>query len=255
MTTTTLEQPPQLSPHEEQVFERQLTLPGFGLEGQRKLKAATVLISRVGGLGGTVAMLLARAGIGRLVLAHGGVVEHENLNRMPLAFAQHLGQPRMAAFVETLGKINPDVALVPCFDNVSDDNVAGLMAQADIVVDASPDFAERYCINAEAVRTRKPVVMAAMNGLECYATTIRPGETPCLACIYPSAPEGWEVTGFPVIAPSSSTIASIAAMEVIKALTGYGRPLENKLLYCDLENNTFSTFNIRRQPDCGVCSH
>jgi molybdopterin/thiamine biosynthesis adenylyltransferase len=161
----------------------------------------------------------------------------------------------MAAFVETLGKINPDVALVPCFDNVDESNVAGLMAQADIVVDASPDFAERYCINAEAVRTRKPVVMAAMNGLECYATTIRPGETPCLACIYPAPPEGWEVTGFPVIAPSSSLIASIAAMEVIKALTGYGRPLANKLLYCDLESNAFSTFNIRRQPDCGVCSH
>jgi molybdopterin/thiamine biosynthesis adenylyltransferase len=243
-----------LTHYEERVYQRQLSLDGFGLQGQRKLKAASVMVSRVGGLGGTVAMLLARAGIGKLVLAHDGVIEHENLNRMHLAFSRHLAQPRIEAFRETLLSINPDLQLVLRDENVNEGNVRALMDQADLVVDASPDFGERYCMNKEAVRQRKPMVMAAMYALECYATTIHPMQTPCLACIYPEPPEGWDVLGFPVIAPSSSAIASIAAMEVIKTIAGFGKTLRNQLLYCDLENNQFSRLNIHRRPHCPVCA-
>lgn len=251
----TKEQPlADLTRYEERVYERQLSLDGFGLQGQRRLKAASVMISRVGGLGGTVAMLLARAGIGKLVLAHDGVVEHENLNRMNLAFSRHLEQPRIEAFRETLASINPNVQLVTCDENICDANVRSLVSQADLIVDASPDFNERYCMNREAVRVRKPLVMAAMYALECYATTIHPTETPCLACIYPEPPEGWNVLGFPVIAPSSSTIASIAAMEVVKTLAGFGQTLRNQLFYCDLETNHFSRLNVKRRINCPVCA-
>jgi molybdopterin/thiamine biosynthesis adenylyltransferase len=243
-----------LTDFELKVFERQLSLPGFGVDAQVKLKHAAVFISRVGGLGGTVAMLLARAGIGRLVLAHGGHVEHENLNRMHLAFRDDLGKERMDTFKRTLHAINPLTDTVCVNEHVTTANIAHLVEQADILVDASPDFAERYCINAESVRTGKPMVMAAMNGLECYASSFIPGETPCLSCLYPQEPEGWEVLGFPVLATSSTFVASLAAMEVIKIICGIGQPLKGKLFYGDIENNNFSTFRVTKNDECDVCS-
>ncbi|HET7831372.1 MAG TPA: HesA/MoeB/ThiF family protein [Gallionella sp.] len=244
---------PPLSEFELQLYARQLTLPEFGLEAQQKLKAATVMISRVGGLGGTVAMLLARAGVGSLVLAHDGVIEHENLNRMHLAFREDLGKPRIEVFRETLLKINPDLRLVCEPENVTEANAARLVAQADIVVDGSPSFEERYAMNREAVRQNKPLVMAAMSSLEGYASTFLPGETPCLSCIYPEPPEYWTVLGFPVIATSSVLVATIAAMEVIKLVTGYGETLAGQLLYCDLSSNIFQRMQIERRHDCEVC--
>lgn len=246
--------PASLTEFEFKLFERQLSLPGFGLEAQLKLRSASVFVSRVGGLGGTVAMLLARAGIGRLVLAHGGHIEHENLNRMPLAFRADLGAERMATFLRTLRDINPLTDTIGCNDHVSAENIRGLVETADILVDASPDFQERYCINAEAVRVGKPLVMAAMNGFECYASTFAPSETPCLCCIYPEPPEGWDVLGFPVLATSSSFIASLAAMEVVKLICGIGTPLKSRLFYGDIENNHFSTFRISKSDTCRVCA-
>ena len=143
---------PELSEFEEHVYARQLQLPDFGMTAQRKLKASTVMISRVGGLGGTVAMLLARAGVGGFVLAHDGVIEHENLNRMHLAFREHLGKPRIDVFRETLLRINPDLRLVTENNNVMEGNVCSLVEQADIIADGAPAFEERYLMNREAVR-------------------------------------------------------------------------------------------------------
>lgn len=245
---------PELSTFERHLFSRQMMLPSFGELGQRKLRGASVMISRVGGLGGIAAMLLARAGIGKLVLAHGGTIEHADLNRMHLAFREHLGMTRMPAFVETLQNINPDVALVSRAENVSAENVEELMAQADVVLDAAPDFAERYAMNMEAVRTGKPLIMAAMSGLEGYVTTIRPGKTPCLSCLFPVPPHDWDVLGFPVVAPISSYVASMAAMEVIKLITGCGETLDGQLFYCDMANNNFSKLRVARRGDCAVCS-
>jgi molybdopterin/thiamine biosynthesis adenylyltransferase len=242
-----------LTAFELSVYERQIQLPDFGAAAQLQLKSASVMISRVGGLGGTVAMLLARAGVGKLVLAHDGVVEHENLNRMQLAFREHLGEPRIDVFRDTLTRINPELEIVTEDDNVNSDNASALAEQADVIVDGAPLFEERYAMNAAAVRGKKPLVMAAMFGLESYVTTIVPGRTPCLSCIYPSPPEYWNVRVFPVIAPSSSMVASIAAMEAIKLITGYGEPLFGQLLYGDLSTNTFKRLSIERRPDCPVC--
>jgi molybdopterin/thiamine biosynthesis adenylyltransferase len=248
------QQLPDLSALELSLYERQLQLPHFGVERQRRLKGASVMISRVGGLGGTVAMLLARAGVGRLVLAHGGVLVHENLNRMPLAFRAHLGTSRMAAFEATLRQINPDVALVTEGAHVNNRNAPALIGLADLVVDASPEFAERYVMNAVAMHQAKPLIMAAMFGLEGYVTTFEPGRTPCLSCLYPEPPEDWTELGFPVIAPTSTLVAAIAAMEAIKVVTGMDGTLHNVLLYCDLGSNTFRRMDIHRRDDCAVCS-
>jgi molybdopterin/thiamine biosynthesis adenylyltransferase len=243
----------ELSEFERKLYERQIQLPGFGTAAQRQLKCASAMISRVGGLGGTVAMLLARAGIGKLVLAHDGVVEHENLNRMQLAFREHIGESRIGTFRNTLLRINPDIEIVAESDNVNSANVRTLVAQSDVIVDGAPLFTERYTMNEEAVRRKKPLIMAGMFGLESYVTTIIPGRTPCLSCLYPEPPEYWTLRAFPVIAPTSSLVASIAAMEAVKLITGYGEPLLNQMLYSDLSSNTFRRFSIERRADCSVC--
>ncbi len=240
---------------ERDIYARQIRLPGMGLEGQGRLKQASVLVSRVGGLGGTSAMMLARAGVGRLILAHDGVVEPENLNRMHLGFRKDLGRPRVEVFEETLRMINPDLEVIAVADNVSDANARELFALADVVIDGAPLFEERQAMNREAVRTGKPLVMAAMFDLEGYLTVIEPGRTPCLTCLYPQTPPQWTINAFGVIACSSAVVATLAAMEAIKLITGCGEVLRNRLLFYDLTDNTFRRLKVSRRPDCPVCGH
>lgn len=235
-------------------YERQIRLPGLGLEGQEKLKQTTVLVSRVGGVGGTAAMSLTRAGIGRLILAHGGTLCAEYLNRMPLAMSTDLGRGCTEVFVERLHAINPEVELVPVAENINDHNVADLVAQADIVVDGAPLFEERYAMNREVVRQHKPMVSGAMYGLEAYVTTILPGRSPCLACIYPQRPEYWtNIKVFPAIGPGPAMVGNWLAMETIKLATGLGRILESEMVYMDLESNDLRRFRLQRDPCCAVC--
>lgn len=237
------------------IYERQLKLPDFGAAAQGRLKRASVLISRAGGLGGTAAMMLARAGIGRLILAHDGVVEAENLNRMHLAFREDVGRPRVEAFRETLQRINPDLEVIIVAENVSDANAPALFEKADLVIDGAPLFEERQAMNREAVRRGKPLILAAMFALEGYLTVIEPGLTPCLTCIFPDTPPQWTINTFPVITCSSAVVATLAAMEAIKLITGCGEVLRNRLLYFDLTDNTFRRLHLSRRPECPVCGH
>ena len=235
-------------------YSRQIRIDGFGLEGQRRLKQASVLVSRVGGVGGTAAALLARAGVGRLILAHGGSVAPEYLNRWELAFTDDVDRPCMDVFVEQLQAINPEVALTPIRSNISEENVVDLVAQADLVVDAAPLFEERYLMNREAVRQGKPLIMGALYSTESYVTTIIPGETPCLACIYPQKPDYWtNIKVFPVIGPGPHIVGSMLAMEAIKRLTGFGEGLQNILWFFDLETTQARQLKISRRADCAVC--
>jgi molybdopterin/thiamine biosynthesis adenylyltransferase len=212
-----------------------------------------VLVSRAGGLGGTAALQLAKAGIGRLIIAHDGVVEPENLNRMLLAMPADLGRLRVDAFKETLATVNPSVEVVVEASNAHSANASVLAADADVIVDAAPLFDERYALNGAAVSLGRPLVTAAMFGLEGYVTTIEVPATPCLACIYPTAPPDWHLRCFPVVLPSSALVGTVAAMEVIKVLTGCGTPLHNTLLYCDLTDSSFQRLTVARRADCEVC--
>jgi molybdopterin/thiamine biosynthesis adenylyltransferase len=242
------------SPFELERYSRQIRIEGFGIESQRRLKAATVMISRVGGVGGAVAMNLANAGIGRLVIAHGGRVVPEYLNRWHLAVPSDVDRPCTEVFVERLKAINPNMDIIAVPETVSEDNVTKLVSQANLVVDGAPLFEERYLMNQEAVRQGKPLVMGAMYSTEGYITTIVPGETPCLACIYPKKPDYWtNIKVFPAIGPGPVIVGSMAAMEAIKVLTGFGQPLKNVLWFFDLETNIVRRLRVNRRPDCPVC--
>jgi|ERR1700722_7987359 len=247
---------PLLSASELERYSRQLQSEGFGGQpAQARLRSASVAVSRCGGVGGTCAMLLARAGIGKLVLAHGGHIVRENLNRMHLAYTEDLNRPYTEAFEEKLRAINPDVELTAIAQNIGEDNVDEFVSGADIIADGAPLFEERYAMNGEAVRRRKPLVSGAMYDLEGYATTIVPGETPCLACIYPVRPDYWvDAHVFPVIGPISTIVGAVMAMEVIKLVTGTGETLKGRLWRIDLEQNVARQFTVKRREDCEVCS-
>jgi molybdopterin/thiamine biosynthesis adenylyltransferase len=137
---------------------------------------------------------------------------------------------------------------------VSESNAAGLVSRCDLVVGAAPLFAERLLMNREAVRQKKSLVDCAMYDLEGRVMTVLPGQTACLACLYPEPPAHWK-REFPVFSAVSSTVGSLAAMEAIKVIAGIGQPLGGKLLTFDLRDMSFRTVAIARRADCAVCGH
>ncbi len=245
---------PELTAEERAAYEWQMWLPGLGEEGQRKLKAASVLVSRVGGLGGIVAYQLAAAGVGRLVLAHAGNLKPADLNRQLLQRHDRIGQSRIETIVERLRQLNPRVDIIAMAENPSEANAARLVAQADVVVDAAPLFEERFALNKAAFEKGRPMVECAMFALEAYVTTFIPGKTPCLRCIVPEKPPHWK-REFPVLGAVSGTAGCLGAVEVIKLITGIGEPLAGVKLVMDLGSMEFRRLKIARDPNCPVCGN
>ena len=170
----------ELTDKEKAVYEWQFTVPDFGEEGQKKLKESSVLVSRVGGLGSVVAYELAAAGIGKIVLAHGGNVKPSDLNRQLLMTDDWLGKPRVESAKRRLLELNPRLDVEIINSNVNEENAAELISRVDVVVDCAPLFEERFLMNREAVRQKKALVDCAMYELEAQIMTIIPGESACL---------------------------------------------------------------------------
>jgi len=243
-----------LNEEEKATYEWQMTVPGFGKEGQEKLRNASVMISRCGGLGSVVAYELAAAGVGKMVLAHGGNVKHSDLNRQLLMTHDWLGKPRIESVERRLKELNPRLEIVPVDENVTDDNVADLVGQSDLVIDCAPLFQERYAMNRESIKQNKPMVECAMYEMQAQITTINPRKSACLACLYPDFPDEWK-REFPVFGAVSGTLGCIAAMEAVKVISGLGDPLYNKLLTFDLRDVSFMKASIKRNENCPICGN
>lgn len=226
-----------LTTEERAIYEWQIWIDGFGDEGQAKLKSATALVSRVGGLGGPLAHSLAAAGIGKLILAHAGNTKPSDLNRQILQTHDQLGKSRVESCRRRLLELNPRLEIEAVAENITEDNAAHLVAKADLVFDCAPLFQERFLMNRECVGQGKPLIDAAMFDMEGQLTTIIPGQTPCLACLYPETPPGW-VREFPVLGAVSATVANLAALEGIKLLAGFGELLTGKLLLYDARTSS-----------------
>ena len=241
-----------LSDFERARYEWQMWTPGVGETGQEKLKQARVLISRGGGVGGTVALELAAAGIGTLHIAHGGNLKPSDLNRQLLMTHDHLGKPRSESIERRLLELNPLIEVKAISENITEANVDALVSEVDLVIDCAPLFPERYAMNHATVTQGKPMIECAMCEGEAYLTTFLPGETGCLRCLYPEAPPTWK-RQFPVFGAVSGSIACLAAYEAIKYFTGVGSLLTNTLLHCDLNSMQFRRLPIRRNPGCECC--
>ncbi|MEN7547783.1 HesA/MoeB/ThiF family protein [Rapidithrix thailandica] len=242
----------QLTEKEKAVYEWQMSVPGVGEEGQQKLKGASVLVSRVGGLGSVVAYELAAAGVGKLVLAHGGNVKPSDLNRQLLMTDDWLGKPRVESAKGRLLELNPRLEIEMIHSNINEENAAEVVSQVDMIVDAAPLFQERFLMNREAVAQNKPLVDCAMYELEAQIMTILPGQSACLSCLYPEMPPAWK-REFPVFGAVSGTVACLGAMEAIKLITGIGQPLTNTLLTMDLRDMTFERISLERAAGCKIC--
>ena len=185
-------------------------------------------------------------------LAHGGDVKPSDLNRQLLMTHDWVGKPRIESIQRRLQEFNPRLEIEAHAENVSADNAEALVGSVDLVVDCAPLFDERFALNRACVEQGKPMVEAAMFELQGQITTILPGVTPCLACIYPEPPPMWK-REFPVFGAVSAVVGALAAMETIKHLSGIGEVLAGRLLTYDLRSMAFDLRNLRRAADCCVC--
>jgi molybdopterin/thiamine biosynthesis adenylyltransferase len=245
----------ELTDRDRDMYKRQIQMTGFGEQTQLKLKNSSALVTRVGGLGGPVSLYLAMAGIGKLLIAHSGDLTWSNLNRQILMRHDYVGKPRIECAPELFERLHPECEVIAIGADSSEETAREWVSQVDIVCDCSPSFEERYALNSACVELRKPMIEAAMYGMEGHLTTIVPGETPCLACLVPDKPEWWETYGFPVLGAVSAALGCLAAVEAIKVLTGFGEPLRGQMLAYDADAMDFLRFQVDRRKDCPVCGH
>jgi molybdopterin/thiamine biosynthesis adenylyltransferase len=242
-----------LSEAELERYRRQLMLYGFNRQHQQKLKDSTALIAGIGGLGGTAALYLAVAGIGKLVLAHYGNLTLSNMNRQILMKDHEIGKTRVVLAKRSIQDINPFVEVEIRNERISHGNTEDLLRGADIALSARPNFSERRILNEYCVAKDVRMIEGAMNGMEGYIFNVVPGISPCLQCVYPEDNPQWQELGFPVLGAVSGMLGCLMAIEAIKLLTGFGRPIISEMLVFDLIDQRFTKLGIKRDVNCPVC--
>ncbi|GAB4406211.1 MAG: HesA/MoeB/ThiF family protein [Thermodesulfovibrionales bacterium] len=228
-------------------------LDGFSIEHQQRLKDSTALIAGIGGLGGTAAIYLAVAGIGKMVFAHYGNLTLSNMNRQILMRHDWIGKSRVIQAMKSIEDINPDVEVEIYDERITEDNADKLLDGVHIALSARPNFHERRILNKACVTGDIPMIEAAMNGMEGYIFNVIPKKTPCLNCLYPEDNDEWEELGFPVLGAVSGMLGCLMAIEAIKLLTGFGKPLHSQMLVFNTIDMEFRKLNIRRDEDCQIC--
>lgn len=244
-----------LSAVEIERYRRQLMLHGFTLDHQQRLKDSTALIAGIGGLGGTAAIYLAVAGIGKMVFAHYGNLTLSNMNRQILMRHDWIGKNRVIQAMKTIEEINPDVEVEIYNERITEDNISELLDDVQIALSARPNFSERRILNNACINADIPLVEAAMNGMEGYLFNVIPHITPCLNCLYPEDNPEWEELGFPVLGVVSGLLGCMMSIESIKLLTGYGIPLLSQLFVFNTINMDFRRLNTRRDDNCKICGN
>ena len=237
----------------EDYYTWQEDVAGFGKEAQKKLRRTTALVSRVGGLGGPLAQSLAAAGVGRIILAHGGKLRADDLNRQILMTHEGLGSERHVQAAETLKRFNRDLEIESVGENISEGNVTGLVGRADIVFSCAPLFEERLLMNREAMRQRKFFVDGAMCSMEGHVLAVDPGRSTCLGCLVKEPPAYWK-RRFPVIGAVSAMVAQIAVLEGIKLLTRFAEPVLDQMIHLDARQMRMKKVGIVRDAGCYHCS-
>ncbi len=236
-------------------YSRQTLLPKFGIAGQERLRASRVLVVGLGGLGSPVAMYLAAAGVGRLVLADFDAVDLSNLQRQILHTTERIGMPKADSARIGLASLNPEVELVTVKRSLSDDTLPELVASVDLVVDGSDNFATRFAVNAACMAARRPLVSGAAIRLEGQVAVFsgQPGG-PCYQCLYPRDGGNDDTcTASGVLGPVVGIIGSIQATEAIKLLTGLGQSLTGRLLLLDAAAMEWRSLRIPADPACPIC--
>ena len=227
-------------------YERQIPL--FGLSGQERLGDLSVAVIGVGGLGSFSALYLAAAGVGRLVIVDGDVVEDDNLNRQVLHWEDDIGRLKVYSALEKLRRFNPymDIEVVP--EHVAEDNAEKILRSVDAVVDALDNWEARFIVDRVAYRLGKIYVHAGVHGLEGQVIPIVPGETPCLRCLLPPSlktPPEVPIAGFTV-----GIVAGIAVAELVKIVTGVGRANKAVMIVFDASSMEIVKVELKQRENC-----
>ena len=237
-------------------YSRHLIMPEVGMEGQLKLKAASVLLVGTGGLGAPLAMYLAAAGVGRIGLVDFDVVDHTNLHRQVIHGTSDVGRPKIDSAIDSMREINPNVQLDRHEVALTSENALQIIADYDLVVDGTDNFPTRYLVNDACVLLGKPNVYGSIFRFEGQATVFAYKDGPCYRCLYaeppppglvPSCAEGGVLGILPGV------IGLIQATEAVKLILGVGEPLVGRLLLYDALAMRFRELKLRRNPECPVC--
>ncbi|MGB3713311.1 MAG: molybdopterin-synthase adenylyltransferase MoeB [Candidatus Promineifilaceae bacterium] len=245
-----------LSNEEIQRYSRHLIMPEVGMAGQRKLKAASVLLIGAGGLGSPLAMYLAAAGVGRIGLVDYDVVSYSNLQRQVIHGTSDVGRPKLDSARDRIKEINPFV-LVDTFDvPLTSENALEIMAPYDVIIDGTDNFPTRYLTNDACVLLGKPNVYGSIFRFEGQASVFYAKEGPCYRCLFPEPPPPGLVPSCAeggVLGVLPGTIGAIQATETIKLILGVGDPLIGRLMIYDALNMSFDEVRLRKDPNCPVC--
>uniref|UniRef100_A0A7J3ZL93 HesA/MoeB/ThiF family protein n=1 Tax=Fervidicoccus fontis TaxID=683846 RepID=A0A7J3ZL93_9CREN len=231
-------------------YDRQLRL--LGIENQNKLKRAKVLVVGLGGLGSTVSLFLAAAGVGRLVLLDRDRVEMSNLNRQILYTPADIGAFKASVAEKRVREFNPEVDVVGSILNVQSDEVENIVKDVDVIVDCLDNWEDRFRVNELAVKHSKPLVHAAVEGWWGHLTTILPTEGPCLNCIFPQSLTTRRVR-VSILGAVAGALGCMEALEAIKVILDSQDTLVGVLLYFDFKSHDHIKIRVKKSVKCPVC--
>ncbi|MBN9416816.1 MAG: molybdopterin-synthase adenylyltransferase MoeB [Candidatus Eremiobacteraeota bacterium] len=246
-----------LTPAELARYDRHLNLPEVGLEGQRKLKTARVLLIGAGGLGSPLSLYLAAAGVGTLGLVDFDRVDESNLQRQILHGTKDVGRPKVDSACDRLQDLNPHVALQVHATALTSQNALEILADYDVIVDGTDNFPTRYLVNDACVLLGKPHVYGSIFRFEGQVSVFHPAAgAPCYRCLFPEAPPPGMVPSCAeggVLGVLPGVIGTLQATEILKLILGSGQPLLGRLLLFDALAMNFRELKIARDPECRMC--
>src|SRR5438270_2698069 len=245
-----------LSAQEVARYSRHLIMPEVGMEGQKRLKAGSVLLIGAGGLGSPLALYLAAAGVGRIGLVDFDVVDFSNLQRQVLHGTPDVGRPKLQSAKDRLQAINPEVTVDLYETRLTSANALSILEPYDVVIDGTDNFPTRYLVNDACVLLHKPNVYGSIFRFDGQASVFAPPQGPCYRCLYPEPPPPGEVPSCAeggVLGILPGLIGCIQATEAVKLILGKGAPLIGRLLLYDALQMTFQEFKVRRNPKCPIC--
>ena len=247
---------PELTQDEIKRYSRHLIMPEVGIEGQRRLKAGSVLCIGAGGLGSPAAMYLAAAGIGRIGIIDFDVVDFSNLQRQILHTTPDVGRSKLASAKDTILALNPHVQVDTYEALLSSQNALDLFKDYDVILDGTDNFPTRYLVNDACVLTGKPNAYGSIFRFEGQASVFATKEGPCYRCLYPEPPPPGLVPSCAeggVLGVLPGMIGIIQATETIKLIMGIGEPLIGRFVIYDALKMRFRELKLRKDPDCPVC--
>src|SRR5919198_508462 len=246
----------ELSKEEVARYSRHLIIPDVGVDGQKRLKNAKVLVVGAGGLGSPALLYLAAAGVGTLGIVEFDVVDESNLQRQIIHGQSDIGRSKAESARDSVQEINPLIQVNIHEQRLDSSNVMELFAQYDLIVDGTDNFATRYLVNDACVLLGKPYVWGSIYRFDGQASVFWAEHGPCYRCLYPEPPPPGMVPSCAeggVLGVLCASIGSIQVTEAIKLLTGVGEPLVGGLMVYDALEMTYRKIKVRKDPNCALC--